>query len=156
MEHLLGDRPWGMPTGKRDAALDVIKGCCQPCFDGTAELMKKGTEVFPPSGDEGAELGEQGLRMKLPSLLAKSPFVGNSEEELEVSCLLFCGDGSACEEWADEGEHQNLLSCETPSWVVERHRTDHTPSEGRTWGNGEQVSAPLCQTWGNLHSEEQG
>ena len=27
--------------------------------------------------------------MKLPSLLAKSPFVGNSEEELEVPCLLF-------------------------------------------------------------------
>ena len=89
MEHLLGGRPWGMPFGKRDAALDVIKGCCQPCFDGVAELMKKGTEVFPPSGDEGAELGEQGLRMKLPSLLAKSPFVGNSEEELEVSGLLF-------------------------------------------------------------------
>ena len=93
-----------MPAGKRDAAHDVIKGCCQPCFDGTAELMKKGTEMLPPSGDEGAELGEQGLRMKLPSLLAKSPLVGNSEEELEVLGFLLV-QGNQPVQGGQMGEH---------------------------------------------------
>ena len=98
--------PWRMPRGERDA-LDEIKGSCKPCFDGAAEFAKEGTEVLPPSGDEGAELGEQGLRMNLPPLLAKRPLVGNSEKELEVSGLLLVEDNKAVEggQVGNQGNH---------------------------------------------------
>ena len=75
-----------MPRGKGDAC-EGIMDCHHCCFGLTEELDEEGTEVFPPSGDEGAELGEQGLRMKLPPLVAKCLLVGNPEEELEVSGL---------------------------------------------------------------------